>query len=165
MRPLFLLFIALLAFTGCSRDETTSEESSYNFYGADEGGVWVGSYFGKKLNTGEVVEERIENSLIHIWDATDRDFDVQKSGTDIISGYLYDKKTEKSYKPVISAVGKASFFEKLKEGRYFVYINTGQNGYGLPNFAYSYTYFVVNKGKDTSLKKIFINADTKYQPW
>ncbi|MCO7318633.1 aminopeptidase [Riemerella anatipestifer] len=165
MRKVLLLFIVLLSFGSCGRTETVSEENYYDIYKDNKGGVRVGSYFGRELKTGEIVEERLNNSLIHIWEATDKDFDVNKSGTDIISGYLYDRKSEKSYKPVISTLNKASFFETLKEGKYFLYINTGKNDYGLPNFAYSYTYFTVTKGKDTSLKKIFINSDLKYQPW
>ncbi|WGL71010.1 aminopeptidase [Elizabethkingia anophelis] len=167
MKKILFFFVAIALFS-CSRSSDGSVPEPDNpLYGKDKGGVYVKVSAERKLMSGEKVNEDLKASVVHIWDATNRDFDVQKSGTDIISGNLYDKKTGQSVKPIISATYKSSFFETLKAGRYFIYVNTGDvSGYYFPRFSNSSTYFDIKYKEDTRVTKIFReHSGSLDQPW
>ncbi len=140
---------------GCS---SSTEEIDLSPYSKGEGGAQVLVYYQKTLGTGEAVNERYNGSLVHIWNADGRDFDVDKSYSNIIEGYLYDRISDKSYKPVVTKLGIDSFIKTLKVGKYFIYINTlkPESFYrGVPTYGYTYKYFEVKEKDIVTLKKVF----------
>ena len=167
MKKLLSFLTIVLLTLSCSRSESNDVQVEDPLYGTNKGGVHVSVFYKKKLSSGELIEEKLTPAVIHIWDATNRDFDVEKSGTSIITGYLFDKNTQQSVKPIITSTYKTSFFETLKAGKYFVYINTGdQTDYSIPKWNYSYSYFETKYKEDTKMKKVFVlQTGTSYQPW
>lgn len=158
-----LLLISVLFFFSCGKDEVVKNEE-YSLYGKNEGGLHFSSYKEKKLNSGEIIEEKI-STIVHIWDATNKDFNVKKSKSDILNGFLYDNISKKSVKPVATFMYKESFFETFKKGKYFIYVTT--DGDTQPKFAYSYKYFEVKENEDVKLKKVY-KLNTKWleaNPW
>lgn len=163
---LFLLMLNVLAMS-CSRSESSEVEFIDPLYGTDKGGVYVSAFYEKKLTGGAISEEKLTPGVIHIWDATNRNFDVDKSGTNIITGNLYDSNTNTMVKPIKTALYTSSFFDTFKAGKYFIYINTGdQSDYAIPKWNYSYSYFDLKFKEDVRMKKVFkLQTGTSYQPW
>ena len=79
MKKILFFFVAIALFS-CSRSSDGSATEPDNpLYGKDKGGVYVKVSAERKLMSGEKVNEDLKASVVHIWDATNRDFDVQKT--------------------------------------------------------------------------------------
>ena len=167
MKRILLLFAVSLLASSCGRSEVTDVEIIDPIYGTDRGGVYASVFYEKKHSGSATTEEKLNAGVIHIWDATNRNFDVEKSGTGVVSGNLHDNNTNTIVKPLKSAMYTSSFFETLKAGKYFIYINTGdQTDYAIPKWNYSYSYFDVKFKEDVRMKKVFkLQTGTSYQPW
>lgn len=112
-----------------------------------------------KLSTGQVVAKDV-NSVIMVWKADGKDFDV--NGTDFIEGYALDKNSGTSFKYDYSANNIIS--QKAPNGRYFVYVVITADGYG--QFAHSYTYFNVSDNYVQLSKTFTTNANTlSFEDW
>lgn len=81
-------------------------------------------------------------------------FDFEKSKDDLLSGYIFDNNQSKSLKANYSVLNTWTITNKLKAGKYVMYVNYGQKGDGRATFAYSYTFFEIKSNEATIFKEI-----------
>lgn len=139
-----LLLICLIFAIGCSKSDdgiSKTKDSGLMFY----------SYEKYKLNTGEEKEKDLDFEMVRIWDANGKDFDFEKSGTtDVLEGYLWDKKTNKSHQSIDLKLGGSHYITKLNQGKYVIFILYKAN----KNYTQSYSEFEV-KDDYIKIKKYF----------
>ncbi len=154
MKRLITLLMLVFAFTACSSSSDDMDEINEQM--DPEGLVAINFYYQKTLlSTGEKMQNRLEATILHIWDANGRDFDFKKSSIDLLEGYLYDQKEGKSIKPITTAMYKDYYTKKLPVGKYAIYVYVAPAEYPLGIPRQSYTFFEVKEDQTTDLKKVF----------
>ncbi len=104
-----------------------------------------------KSSSGQITAHPT-SAIIHIWAADNCEYDVEAS-PDISVGAAFDK-TSNSYKTMKYGAIGSSMNEKVKPGRYFVYVLLPKSS-SKGSLAHSYTYFEVKQGQTLSLTKTF----------
>lgn len=155
-KKLLILFITVAAFASCKKDEVIKDDPKPT-------GFSLNIYLQDKLSTGETID-RSQKAFINVWKADGKDFEV-KSSLDALSGYAYDKTSDKSIKADYQTFG-SHYGGQYPPGKYFVYVMLPEME--IPgSFAYSYTTFEVKSEQWTDLKKVFPYGTTSlnFDPW
>jgi hypothetical protein len=104
------------------------------------------------------------SSIIHVWVADNRDFDVAAS-PDIHVGSVFDK-TSNSFKTIKYGAIGSRMNEAIEPGKYFVYVLLPKSS-ASGSLAYSYTYFEIKQGETLPLRKTFSSdiGSGQFESW
>jgi hypothetical protein len=119
----------------------------------------------QKLDSSGKVTVNRAPAIIHIWNAEDKDFDVEASSSDMYIGYAYDKVSGTYKTAEYGSVGSVAK-EVVKPGKYFVYVLLMKSS-STGSLAHSYTTVDVKEGETLELKKVFSHdvGTEQYEEW
>lgn len=160
MKRLLLLF-SVFMLTSCSRGSGNDDVEPVvdPVYGSNLGILHFQSF--KEEATGN---EYFTPSVFYLWKTENRDLDPTKDTAKLISGKIFDKKSNTYVSADFASYKEAYFTEKIPAGKYFVYTNLGDQ---IPRYAWSTTTIEIKYKQDLNLQKIW-TTDTKAlmnNPW
>lgn len=142
MKKVIVLCIVSFVFASCSKKETKPAENEYTK-------VLVRT-FREKLLAGIVKDTIRINALIFVWNASNRNFEINSSLT-AVAGVAHDNTSNEDLKSDYKGNG-SSYEITLKKGKYFVcVVVSDDDGLG----SYSYRTFDVNGEVGIVIDKVF----------
>ena len=156
---LFFLFAVICYLTGCSKGNSREPD-------VRKATISVVVKKNEKLSSGAIEEKDVPVSVIHIW-KTNATSDIRiKSYSDAATGYAYNYTTSQPVKADYTFSGTSTINQEVEPGYYQIYIRLGDN-IGNGSLAYSHVIFLVAKGDNYPLKKVFTTHVTtaSYEEW
>jgi hypothetical protein len=154
----FIFPVLMLLFVSCTKHERKPRQRT------DFTGFSVDVGINDKSSTGQIIENPAPVSIIHVWKANNKQFEIIKV-SDAVDGYATEMTSGRLESASYHLRG-SSVSQRTTEGKYFVFLMLDESP-SIGKFAYSYTTFEVIKGEKTTLKKTFTSrvGNTLFEDW
>ncbi|MCX2741736.1 hypothetical protein [Pontibacter anaerobius] len=141
---LFLIMLPVIMLFSCKEDDPEPAEK--------RGQIILDIKKQTKDSSGKI-GVKPQYATVYVWNAENRNFDVDASGTDVYLGYALDN-TSNSFKTSDYGAVGYRMDEKIEPGKYFIFVMLPKSS-SRGSLANSYTYFEVKAGEALEMEKIF----------